>query len=134
MNKWNYMIFSVRNHQHDQLIKAMENHTKSVTQHRPKEWNTRGVCGIYCIWFFRWPFPTVSPLPSFIQGWSGLDDRRRGSAFSHRWYLMYDNLTMLNLQNSSNWTGPNNWYHPADTIPPQHGTSTWTLLSDIFIY
>uniref|UniRef100_A0A673NCK1 Paired box protein Pax-6-like n=1 Tax=Sinocyclocheilus rhinocerous TaxID=307959 RepID=A0A673NCK1_9TELE len=35
---------------------------------------------------------------------------------------MYDNLTMLNLQNGSNWTGPNNWYHPADTITPQHGT------------
>uniref|UniRef100_A0A8C2IER8 Paired box protein Pax-6 n=1 Tax=Cyprinus carpio TaxID=7962 RepID=A0A8C2IER8_CYPCA len=35
---------------------------------------------------------------------------------------MFDNLTMLNLQNSSNWTGPNNWYHPADTITPQHGT------------
>uniref|UniRef100_A0A673H0Q3 Paired box protein Pax-6 n=1 Tax=Sinocyclocheilus rhinocerous TaxID=307959 RepID=A0A673H0Q3_9TELE len=36
---------------------------------------------------------------------------------------MYDNLTMLNLQNGSNWTGPNNWYHPADTITPQHGTN-----------
>ncbi|XP_057202869.1 paired box 10 isoform X2 [Triplophysa rosa] len=34
---------------------------------------------------------------------------------------MYENLTMLNLQNSSSWTGPNNWYHPPDTITPQHG-------------
>ncbi|XP_051995349.1 paired box protein Pax-6-like [Xyrauchen texanus] len=33
---------------------------------------------------------------------------------------MYENLTMLNLQNSSSWTGPNNWYHPPDTITPQH--------------
>ncbi|XP_059414201.1 paired box protein Pax-6-like isoform X2 [Carassius carassius] len=35
---------------------------------------------------------------------------------------MYDNLTMLNLQNGSSWTGPNNWYHPADSITPQHRT------------
>lgn len=71
---------------------------------------------------------TVLLLSSFIQGWSGLDDRRRGSVFSHRWHLMYENLTMLNLQNGSNWTGPNNWYHPADTITPQHGTGMWALV------
>lgn len=73
-------------------------------------------------------FFTVLLLLSFIQGWSGLHERRRGSVFSHRWRFMYENLTMLNLQNSSNWTGPNNWYHPADTINPQHGTSMWTYL------
>lgn len=27
---------------------------------------------------------------------------------------------MLNLQNSSNWTNPDNWYHQTNTITPQH--------------
>ncbi|KAG5279967.1 hypothetical protein AALO_G00083500 [Alosa alosa] len=35
---------------------------------------------------------------------------------------MYDNLTMLNLQSGSNWTGPTNWYHQPNAITSQHGT------------
>ncbi|KAG9349978.1 hypothetical protein JZ751_026331 [Albula glossodonta] len=35
---------------------------------------------------------------------------------------MYDKLTMLNLQSGSNWTGPNNWYHQPNAVPPQHST------------
>ncbi|XP_038844470.1 paired box 10 [Salvelinus namaycush] len=31
---------------------------------------------------------------------------------------MCEKLSMLNLQNTSSWTGPNNWYHQ----PTQHGT------------
>uniref|UniRef100_A0A3B4E868 Paired box protein Pax-6 n=1 Tax=Pygocentrus nattereri TaxID=42514 RepID=A0A3B4E868_PYGNA len=27
---------------------------------------------------------------------------------------------MLNLQNTSNWTSPDNWYHQTNTITPQH--------------
>lgn len=33
---------------------------------------------------------------------------------------MYEKLTMLNLQNGSNWNGPNDWYHQQTNMPPQH--------------
>ncbi|XP_036416689.1 LOW QUALITY PROTEIN: paired box 10 [Colossoma macropomum] len=33
---------------------------------------------------------------------------------------MYEKPIMLNLQNSSNWTNPDNWYHQTNTITPQH--------------
>ncbi|CDQ70944.1 unnamed protein product [Oncorhynchus mykiss] len=35
---------------------------------------------------------------------------------------MCEKLSMLNLQNTSSWTGPNNWYHQ----PTQHGTDKCT--------
>lgn len=35
---------------------------------------------------------------------------------------MYEKLTMLNLQSSSNWSGPNNWYHDPTSIQTQHST------------
>lgn len=35
---------------------------------------------------------------------------------------MYEKLTMLNLQSSSNWSGPNNWYHDPTGIQTQHST------------
>uniref|UniRef100_A0A3Q3VL21 Paired box protein Pax-6 n=1 Tax=Mola mola TaxID=94237 RepID=A0A3Q3VL21_MOLML len=35
---------------------------------------------------------------------------------------MYEKLTMLNLQSSSNWTGPNNWYHDPTGVQTQHST------------
>ncbi|MBN3304854.1 PAX6 protein, partial [Amia calva] len=33
---------------------------------------------------------------------------------------MYEKLTMINLQNGANWTGPPNWYHQDNTVPTQH--------------
>ncbi|XP_022533128.2 paired box 10 [Astyanax mexicanus] len=33
---------------------------------------------------------------------------------------MYEKPIMLNLQNTSNWTNPDNWYHQTNTITPQH--------------
>ncbi|XP_056153706.1 paired box protein Pax-6-like [Lampris incognitus] len=33
---------------------------------------------------------------------------------------MYERLTMLNLQSSSNWSGPNNWYHDPAAVQTQH--------------
>lgn len=35
---------------------------------------------------------------------------------------MYEKLTMLNLQSSSNWSGPNNWYHDPTGVQTQHST------------
>ncbi|XP_035259961.1 paired box protein Pax-6-like isoform X2 [Anguilla anguilla] len=44
---------------------------------------------------------------------------------------MYDKLTMLNLQSESNWTGPNNWYHQPNTVPPQHSTVSEGCVVDV---
>lgn len=40
---------------------------------------------------------------------------------------MYEKLTMLNLQSSSNWSGPNNWYHDPTAIQTQHSTGERTF-------
>ncbi|KAG9267410.1 paired box protein Pax-6-like [Astyanax mexicanus] len=36
--------------------------------------------------------------------------------------MMYEKLTMLNLQSSSNWNGPSDWYHQQNPVPAQHST------------
>uniref|UniRef100_A0A3Q2UWI0 Paired box protein Pax-6 n=1 Tax=Haplochromis burtoni TaxID=8153 RepID=A0A3Q2UWI0_HAPBU len=43
---------------------------------------------------------------------------------------MYEKLTMLNLQSSSNWSGPNNWYHDPTAIQTQHSTVSEGCLLD----
>ncbi|XP_062840834.1 paired box 10 [Trichomycterus rosablanca] len=35
---------------------------------------------------------------------------------------MYEERSMLNLQNSSSWMSTDSWYHQSNTITPQHGT------------
>ncbi|KAL7870054.1 hypothetical protein AOLI_G00140420 [Acnodon oligacanthus] len=35
---------------------------------------------------------------------------------------MYEKLSMLNLQSSSNWNGPSDWYHQQNPVPAQHST------------
>ncbi|XP_051523355.1 paired box protein Pax-6-like isoform X2 [Myxocyprinus asiaticus] len=44
--------------------------------------------------------------------------------------MMFERLTMLNLQSSSNWSGPNDWYHQEDTVPTQHSTVSDGCLVD----
>ncbi|XP_051959372.1 paired box protein Pax-6-like [Xyrauchen texanus] len=44
--------------------------------------------------------------------------------------MMFERLTMLNLQSSSNWSGPNDWYHQEDTVPTQHSTVSHGCLVD----
>lgn len=41
--------------------------------------------------------------------------------------IMYEKLTMLNLQSGSTWTGPNNWYHESNAVPSQHNTGELPL-------
>ncbi|KAI5609736.1 paired box protein Pax-6 [Silurus asotus] len=36
--------------------------------------------------------------------------------------MMYETLTMLNLQSSSNWNMPNDWYHQQNTTGTHHST------------
>ncbi|KAG5262680.1 hypothetical protein AALO_G00277660 [Alosa alosa] len=43
---------------------------------------------------------------------------------------MYEKLTMLNLQNGSNWNGPNDWYHQQANMPPQHTTVSDGCMAD----
>ncbi|XP_016383526.1 paired box protein Pax-6-like [Sinocyclocheilus rhinocerous] len=36
--------------------------------------------------------------------------------------MMFERLTMLNIQSTSNWSGANDWYHQQNTVPSQHST------------
>ncbi|XP_066520721.1 paired box protein Pax-6-like isoform X2 [Hoplias malabaricus] len=41
---------------------------------------------------------------------------------------MYEKLTMLNLQSSSNWNGPSDWYHQQNPVSTQHTVSEGCLV------
>ncbi|XP_072523168.1 paired box protein Pax-6-like [Salminus brasiliensis] len=43
---------------------------------------------------------------------------------------MYEKLTMLNLQSSSNWNGPSDWYHQQNPVPTQHNTDGCLVETD----
>uniref|UniRef100_A0A8C5GYW2 Paired box protein Pax-6 n=1 Tax=Gouania willdenowi TaxID=441366 RepID=A0A8C5GYW2_GOUWI len=43
---------------------------------------------------------------------------------------MYEKLTMLNLQNGSNWSGPNNWYHDPTGVQTQHSSGRTPMLQN----
>ncbi|KAF4106918.1 paired box protein Pax-6-like [Onychostoma macrolepis] len=36
--------------------------------------------------------------------------------------MMFERLTMLNIQSTSNWSGANDWYHPQNAVPSQRST------------
>lgn len=36
--------------------------------------------------------------------------------------IMYEKLTIMNLQSGLNWTEPNNWYHDLSTVQTHHST------------
>ncbi|CAB1312063.1 unnamed protein product, partial [Coregonus sp. 'balchen'] len=44
--------------------------------------------------------------------------------------IMYEKLTIMNLQSGLNWTEPNNWYHDLTTVQTQHSTVPEGCLSD----
>ncbi|KAM9561818.1 uncharacterized protein ACWYII_025564 [Salvelinus alpinus] len=44
--------------------------------------------------------------------------------------IMYEKLTIMNLQSGLNWTEPNNWYHDLTTVQTQHSTVPEGSLSD----
>ncbi|XP_051968329.1 paired box protein Pax-6-like [Xyrauchen texanus] len=44
---------------------------------------------------------------------------------------MFERLIMLNLQSSSNWSGPNDWYHQQNTVHTQHSTVSDECLVDM---
>lgn len=57
------------------------------------------------------------------QGWTRTEPHSLTSLHGGRdAHSMYEKLTMLNLQSSSNWSGPNNWYHDPTGIQTQHST------------
>ncbi|XP_016334793.1 paired box protein Pax-6-like, partial [Sinocyclocheilus anshuiensis] len=37
-------------------------------------------------------------------------------------YMMFERLTMLNIQSTSNWSGANDWYHQQNAVPSQLST------------
>ncbi|XP_055777023.1 paired box protein Pax-6-like isoform X2 [Salvelinus fontinalis] len=45
-------------------------------------------------------------------------------------HIMYEKLTIMNLQSGLNWTEPNNWYHDLTTVQTQHSTVPEGSLSD----
>ncbi|XP_051771528.1 paired box protein Pax-6-like [Ctenopharyngodon idella] len=45
--------------------------------------------------------------------------------------MMFERLTMLNLQSTSNWSGSNDWYHQQSNVPTQqHSTVSDDFLVD----
>ncbi|CDQ71054.1 unnamed protein product [Oncorhynchus mykiss] len=44
--------------------------------------------------------------------------------------IMYEKLTIMNLQSGLNWTEPNNWYHDLSTVQTHHSTVPEGSLSD----
>ncbi|XP_043110317.1 paired box protein Pax-6-like [Puntigrus tetrazona] len=43
---------------------------------------------------------------------------------------MFERLTMLNIQSTSNWTEANDWYHQQNTVPSQHSTEGCLVETD----
>ncbi|KAK1794334.1 hypothetical protein P4O66_011218 [Electrophorus voltai] len=43
---------------------------------------------------------------------------------------MFEKVTMLNVQSSSNWNASSDWYHQQNPVPTQHGTEDCLVSSD----